>query len=760
MNRAAATWIIAFLLVIGAGCIYFDRPPAPLPVTTSASEFSAARALDYLHTFAKSPHPIGSQEHDHVRDYLVAQLTALGGNLQIQGTIGVTALYQVAGSVENIAARWRGTSGAPDAIALVAHYDSVAAGPGAGDDGSGVAAILEAMRALRAGPQTRNDIIVLFTDGEEAGLLGASAFVGEHPWAKDIRVAVNLDSRGTSGPSQLFETSPENGRLIALYAASARHPYGSSLTYEIYKRLPNDTDMTMFKKAGIAVMNFGFIGNWQAYHTPLDNAEQLDSASLQQSGEHVLALARALGKADLGQMRERDAVFASIPPGIFLHYSGNWTWVLVALCAAVFLAVSFWANGAFQTRWTQILAGFLASLGIVAVFALTAIGFVSGVYWLHTHRLRPGRLLESAPYVMSLFALLAAIYATLRLWPGKRISPATFSLGGLLVILAAAAATARWMPGASVVLVWPLLFALVAILCAGIRTERPSALSVFLVCLCSLPALLLLVPLLRGFFAALGFSPESAPALGASFAFLAFVLGPLMGLLLSAGKKAIAAGAFAACVALFAIGAATTRYSVEHPKASILAYALDGDSGKAFWASSGSQLDPWTEHYVGSSPEHRGLPYFYPPWLRNQLLVSDARAVTLAGPEAQLVESSTGQDGRTLHLRIVSQRRAPQIRVFAADGAVLNASVNGHALGMPAEARWKSGSWGFDYANLPAEGIDLVLHTSGNGPVRLMVTDQSPGLPEIPGMAVIRRPPECVPVQWGDSTLVRRSFIF
>ncbi|HZS70945.1 MAG TPA: M20/M25/M40 family metallo-hydrolase [Candidatus Acidoferrum sp.] len=759
-KKAAGMWILGFLAAAATGSIYFDRPPGPLPTSAAPAEFSAARALDDLHAFARAPHPIGSQEHDRVRDYLVAQLTALGGNPEVQRTTGVTALYQVAGSVENIVARWKGTSGGSDAIGLVAHYDSVAAGPGAGDDGSGVAAILEAMRALRTGPPPRNDIVVLFTDGEEAGLLGASAFAAEHPWAKDIRAAVNLDSRGTSGPSQLFETSPENGRLIGLYAASARHPYGSSLTYEVYKRLPNDTDMTIFKKAGIAVMNFGFIGNWEAYHTPLDNPEALDPGSLQQSGENVLSLARALGNADLTQLRERDAVFASIPPGIFFHYSGKWAWPLTGLCAAVFVAVAFWANGAFQTRWRQILAGFLSSIGILALFAVVAMGFTGGVYWLHAHRLHPGRLLQSVPYLLSLFALLAATYAALQAWLSKRISAAALSLGGLLVVLAGAAAATLWTPGVSVVIVWPLLFSLAAIPCAGVRAERPSACNLISVCLCSVPALLVFVPLLRGFFTAMGFARESAPALGACFAFLAFLLGPLMGLLSGGGSRVASSAALAACVALFGIGARSTSYTAQHPKATILAYALDGDTGKAFWASSGSQLDPWTEHYLGPAPAHRSLPYFYPPWLRSELLVSDARAVTLEGPEAELAESSAGQTGRTLHLRIVSRRHAPQIRVFATEGAVLDASVNGHRLGMPAEARWKSGSWGFDYANLPAEGVDLLLHTSGNGPVRLMVTDQSPGLPEVPGTAVIGRPPECIPMQWGDATLVRRSFVF
>ena len=759
-NRATVVSILVFLLVATAGCIYFDRAPAALPADAAPNEFSAARALEHLHAFAEAPHPVGSEQHARARDYLVQQLTALGGNPQVQKTIGVTPLYQVAGSVENIAARWKGASGAADAVAFVAHYDSVPAGPGAGDDGSGVAAILEALRALRTGPQPRNDIIADFTDGEEAGLLGASAFIAEHPWAKDIRVAVNLDSRGNSGTSQLFETSTGNGGLVRLYAESARHASGSSLSYEVYKRLPNDTDLTLFKKAGIAGMNFGFIGNWQAYHTSLDNPGQLSAASLQQSGENALALARALGNANLTQLRERDAVFASVPPGIFFHYSGAWIWPLAILCLAVFLGVAAWANGAFQTRWTQILIGFLISAGMLAIFALASMGFVDGIYWLHSHRLRPGSLLQSAPYVLSLFALLAALYAAVWLWLAKRISAAAFSLGGLLVILMALLATSGWVPGASFVFAWPLLFSLIALFCAGSRTDRPSAVSVFLVCLFSVPTLLLLVPLIRGFFTAMGFAPTSAPALGMCFGILALLLGPLLAVLLRAGKTLVPLLALLAGIAFFAVGAGTTSYTAEHPKATMMAYMLDSDSGKAFWASSSAQADAWTAHYVGSSPGHQALPYFYPSWIRTRLLTAPASAVTVAPPDAQLVENTAGPDGRTLHLRITSPRHAPQIRVFAPGATVLEASVNGHSLGKPSDARWGTDTWGFDFANLPPEGIDLVLRTAGSGAVRLMVTDQSLGLPDVPGAARTPRPPECVPIQWGDSTLVHRTFVF
>ena len=71
--------------------------------------------------------------------------------------------------------------------------------------------MLETLRALKSSPPLKNDTVFLFTDGEEVGLLGATAFVKEHPWAKDIGVALNFEARGSSGPSFMFETSDGNG---------------------------------------------------------------------------------------------------------------------------------------------------------------------------------------------------------------------------------------------------------------------------------------------------------------------------------------------------------------------------------------------------------------------------------------------------------------------------------------------------------------------------------------------------------------------
>jgi hypothetical protein len=207
--------------------------------------------------------------------------------------------------------------------------------------------------------------------------------------------------------------------------------------------------------------------------------------------------------------------------------------------------------------------------------------------------------------------------------------------------------------------------------------------------------------------------------------------------------------------------AETARYSSAHPKPSLLSYALDADTGKALWASSTNRLDSWTAQYLGTSPTRGKLPDFIPDWYPIEFLQHDAPAITLAPPVAELVDSTTDGTTRKLHLHITTPRHARTLHVGIAQTEVLSASVNGHDLGKPSEARWhQAGHWGFDYANPSAEGIDLELSVQNSGQVSIVLVDRSSGLPTIPGANFPPRPADSMPEHSGDQTMVRRSYVF
>ena len=184
--------------------------------------------------------------------------------------------------VQNVIAVLPGTM--PDALGLVAHYDTRALAPGAADDAFGVAVCLETARLLAARAERRHSLMVLLTDAEENGLMGAAALVTDPEVRSRLRAYINIAATGSDGPAVLFETGPGNGWLVQAFAGAAPFPRGSSYGSEVYKRLPNDTDFSILKTMGVPGLNIAAVGDSYAYHTPRDEPERLTDAHARAGG--------------------------------------------------------------------------------------------------------------------------------------------------------------------------------------------------------------------------------------------------------------------------------------------------------------------------------------------------------------------------------------------------------------------------------------------------------------------------------------------
>jgi len=312
--------------------------PAPLPANAPASSFSAERAIAYEREILGGdvPHPVGSPAHDAVRERLAATFRTLGYEVAIQKSFICTAAVTCT-PIANVVARTPGDR-RPDALVLAAHYDSVPAGPGVSDDGVGVAALVETARALR-NEHFRNPIVYLVTDAEEVGLLGAEGFVDDATSRRGIAAVVNVEARGTNGPSFLFETSRNNQWIARTIAQSLPRPATSSLYYDIYELLPNDTDLTVFKRAGLAGVGFAHIGRPIHYHTPLDNFANVTMSTLQHHGDHTIAMARALAATDLRQRSSGNAVWFDVLSFFVIWWPQKFS-LIVAIAAVVLLLVA------------------------------------------------------------------------------------------------------------------------------------------------------------------------------------------------------------------------------------------------------------------------------------------------------------------------------------------------------------------------------------------------------------------------------------
>lgn len=770
--------LLAVVAAVAALSVYRLSPPAAVPAGAAATEFSSGRALKHLEAISRVARPIGSRAHEEARDYLVKELAALGASPQVMtatvldgGTPGLVR----AGTVQNILARIPGTANSK-AVMLAAHYDSVPNSPGASDDGAGVAAILEAVRAVKAGGPLKNDVIVLLTDGEEPGMLGARAFVAEHPWAKEVGLVLNLEARGSGGPVLMFETSPGNGRLIEEFAESVPHPVSNSLMYEIYRVLPNDTDLTVFKGAKLPGLNFAYIDGVEHYHTSHDTIANLDERSLQHHGSYVLALVRRAGGLDLTDTRSPDSVYFDLLGATVVRYSKSWVVPLTALACLLLAAAAF--VGVRRGRLTPggIVRGALAVLAAMLVAYVCATLVVLAV-----RSNQPGGVGRSGLLLsgLMLFALAAAAFAYTLL--GKRASALSLLVGGLIWWAVLALATTLMLPTASYLFTWPLLLAACGALLLlwkspaaaahdvdepvasskGAYAAEPAGVSGALVfTACAAVAALLFAPAFYVIF--IGVSLAAVAALAAAAALLLALFLPALGLTGASRRWALPAAAACAGLILVLAGTFAAR-SARQPRPDTLFYGLNADTGAAAWGSADPRPDEWTSQFLTADVKRDRMADFFPFGSR-EYLTRQAAPVALEAPRAEVLSDETSGAERRLKLRVTSPRAAPIVSFyFDETSGASRPSVNGRELAPDAAATAGAGRrWTLRYYALPPEGIELSVVVKAGQPLRLRMVDQSYGLPE--GLTSGARPrPQGLfpmPLPYNDSTMVGKVYSF
>lgn len=442
-------------------------PPAPRAADAPSTIFSAGRAMADVREIGQAPHPTGSADNARVRNYLVQRLTGMGFSVrESRKPMTVAVAERLAAwnrtprarpDVVNIVATLPGRDRSRPAVLLMAHYDSVWGSPGAADDAAGVATALETVRAVLTGGQPTRDMIVLLTDGEEAGLEGASAFFAGDPLAKQIGVIVNMEARGGGGRASMFETGSDNGAMMRLFQHAVPRPVGTSLSVFIYQHLPNSTDFTPAKKAGYPGFNFAFIGRPALYHSPLATPEALDQGSVQDMGGQVLALTRALLAAPTLPGKAPDLTFFDLFGLVLVAYPAGFGWLLFGVTALLFTAAA-WRERAMR----DVLRGVGATLALflLAGGLLYAVNLVSGADGPVNYYDR----LAAIPRLQVQAALLCAA-AVLAVWltvaRGRR--SATGLVVGAALPLLVLGGLAQWAaPTVSSVILCPLLLAAIA----------------------------------------------------------------------------------------------------------------------------------------------------------------------------------------------------------------------------------------------------------------------------------------------------------
>jgi hypothetical protein len=773
------------------------RTPPPLPVNAPADQFSAGRAMVDVRAIGRKPHPIGSAEIVRVRDHLLSRVNGLGLEVLVRAGEGVRDAAKwspratAVGAVQNIVATLPGTDRDAPAVLVMSHYDTVHNSPGAADDSAGVAAGLEIARALKAGPQPARDVIFLFTDGEEPGLLGAEAFFARDPLRDHVGVVINMEARGDSGRAAMFQTGPQSGDLIRLYARAAHQPSANSVAAAVYARMPNDTDFTHALRMGLPGLNFAFIDDQLAYHTPLATPEHLDQGSLQNLGDQALPTVRALAMGQALPAKSPDLIYSDVLGLGLVAYPAPIGWAILGLAGVLIVFTGYRALRGKAVTFVEILrgiAGFLL-LAAGAVLALHLAGRLIGIGDLQRYYAVLGQynaLLPGAGILLigvCLGVLVLQARGTGRIWVtviaaimggacslvggfdpiglgvagavivlawlalGRGVGVFGAWLGALLVVLALAVTAQVLAPGGTVMLAWPLLAAsLVAALVmavGGTRDRRVAWLLTLVVCLVAVAVVAQLGSWGAFTFAGVGlmepavlavFAVLAAPALlPLAFDFAAYRWAPVF------AAVAAAAGAGLLAYAGLADGGPT------RPRPAEASHLADLSTGTAWRVSPLPRLDPWSR-VVLSDNDNKPVHQAYPPLYREPVWMAPTAVLPVERPVLTIERA-----GDRLLVRAVPTPGAEVLTLRLRPSLALGEPrLNGRPLVLPTTAgEWSS----LSYHAPDPNGVTLSFTARGAGKVEVAVIEIRDGWPR-GASAIPAKPAEVMGSGYSDKTIV------
>ena len=661
---------IVSLLIIGFTIFYSFyslSPSSKIEKTSSLTEFSADKALLQLKEITKKPHFTGSSEHEVVRNYLVSELEKLGFQVEIQEQMAVNKKWRAATNSKNILARIKG-SGNGKALLLLSHYDSNPhSSLGASDAGSGVVVILEGLRAFLAKKEIpKNDIIICISDAEELGLLGANAFVNHHPWAKDVGLVLNFEARGSGGPSyMLLETNGGNKKLIeAFQAANTDYPVATSLMYSIYKMLPNDTDLTVFREdANIDGYNFAFIDDHFDYHTVQDSYERMDMNSLNHQASYLMATLNYFANADLDNLKsETDYVYFNFPYFGLVFYPFSWVIPMFIVCLILFFLMLHF--GVLNKKLTKkgIIKGFYPF--IASLLTSSALVFFGWKLILKIHPqyndILQGFTYNGYYYIAAFVALTLAIcfwfyksYFVKRAKQDLLIAPLFFwmMINGFVVF---------YLPGAGFFIL-PAVILLGILFIAQFSTSKVDTLLLFT--LFSIPVLLVFSPLVKMLPVGLGLK-----MLAFSAVFTVLLFGFLVPVFqqYKDHKKLSLMFLFIGFMALIS-ASVYSGYSIDQKKPNSVLYVFDSNKNEAYWASYNLKTDDFTKQFLGENPtkgsyDENTTASKYKTSLQFH---TKTAIINLEKPIISIAQDTFIGTDRKLVLRIESPRNANKIELLA-----------------------------------------------------------------------------------------------
>lgn len=729
-----AVLVVALLMLGFAVKGALIAPPSP-PRSVAPGQFDTSRAIGRLQRIIgdQRPHPVDSAADDAVRSRLIAELRAIGLQPQVHEAVDCSAFPRTrvvsCSRVRNVVATIPGRT-AGRHLLLDAHYDSTPTGPGAADDGLGVATLLEIGSILRAAPPPR-PVTLLFNEGEEFGLNGSAAFVRTDPLAREVDSLINIDARGVSGPALMFETSDPNGAALSIYARAARRPFANSLSTDFSRLIPNSTDVVEFKPAHWTLLNFAILGNETRYHSPGDTVAALDHASLYHVGSEVLALTGAMAAAADPNANAGRSVFTDIGGRAFIRLPSIVAGGLLVLLLVVGVAFA-WREKALGKSLLVAAGMSMAGVCASAFVAFVATMVRAGDFW---------RAYPLVTYLAVYAVLLAAMSAVWARW-GRGADRGRMRAAAWLLILIVGAALSVALPGATIFF---LLAPAVAL--AGITVSRRSpGAGTMLLSLAALIQFVMFAELLALIEMLLIDGPLWAVAPLAALASL-----PVLVEIGHARFRPALALLVVSAIGLWTAALSLPRSSAERPASFSIDYFRDADHRSANWGIASKQA-PLPRAFAGQWRKDV-LPYN-----GRTRWVSTAQVIDTPVPDARLISNEPAGTGRRIRIALSpGGGNAVTIR-FAKTAKLI-------ALGLPAAPERLPAKGQPDKATLRCSGrscdgfvIEALL--ADRAPIEAELFSYRFSLPAEGRQLEAARPPHAIPQYSPDETVTLKRFRF
>lgn len=658
------------ILILGAYWGFYDQKPITVKTATNPTQFSVENALAHLKNISQEVHHVGTPGHKNVQNYLVNELKKMGLNTSVQTQTVINKKWVAGTTVENIVARIEGKENGK-ALLLLSHYDSnpnIAIG--ASDAGSGVVTILESVRAFLAkGEQPKNDIIILISDAEELGLLGAKAFVEYHPWAKEVGLVLNFEARGSGGPSyMLMETNGKNSKLISEFIkANPGYPASNSLLYSIYKKLPNDTDLTVFRENGdINGFNFAFIGDHFDYHTMQDTYERLDRTTLAHQADYLTKTLNYFAHSNIEDLNsDVDHVYVNFPVIKMLTYPFSWVNTMLII-AVVFLIVLVYFGIVFnELHPREILKGFIPSLLSIIICGAVSFFLWKGLLVIHPdyNDMLHGFTYNGYWYIIAFICLNLWLLFFVYKFFSKKDNISSLLVAPIAIWLLVNFLIPGDFKGAGFLIIPVFIAELVLLISIFTNSQNTSRTVIF--ALLSIPSVYILAPMLKMFPVGLGLK-----VLFISGVLLALLFGLLLPVVnASKSRRAFARLSGVLALLFFAIATFGAGFNADKKKPNSLVYVQNVADSTAYWGTYNQVLDSYISQKLGDTPTQGSIASADTKSKYNTRFRYHKKAAYVPVPTASVhIEHDTLIDGkRVLDMVVTPQRKIRKLELATKD---------------------------------------------------------------------------------------------